>query len=459
MTLAKDFTTGSVPRHLFGYSFSLFLTGLLQLAYSTVDMFIVGRVMGEVGLSAVSVGGDVVTMLMFFGRGFASAGRVLIAKYLGAGQKDRVGRLVATMVVVLLLAGLVLGGGCFLLRHQILRWMNTPAEAFQQALNYSGICILGLVFSCGYNALSAVMGGMGDARHPVVFVSIAAVTNVILDILLVAVFPLGAAGAAIATVISQCLSFVACALFLYRRREDLGFVVRKQDFLDLDREELEALCRLGIPMAIKSAAIHFSKLFVNSYINSYGVVISAFAGVAGKIKSISNEFAHCLSTAGASIVGQNIGARKYQRVTRTSLTAGAWALAVAAVCTALVCMFPEKIFGFFMKPEDMAAMLPIARAYLPVAVLVFLGSALRAPANALLNGSGNYRVNFVTAILDGIVLRIGLALLLGKALEMGYMGFWLGDALAGFVPAVIGLAFYFSGRWKNDVLKKEKREL
>ncbi len=446
-TLVVDFTTGSIPKQLFLFASPLFLSSLLQIAYNMVDMVVVGNVMGDIGLSAVSVGGDVSHFLTFLALGFSSAGQILIAKYIGAGQKEKVGRFIATMFVFLTVIALALSVVCFALRRPILLLMNTPAEAFDQALGYSSVCIAGLVFIYGYNMVSAVLRGIGDSRHPFLFISLAALLNIVLDIIFVVHCSMGAAGAALATVISQCVSFVACAVFLYRRRDSLGFAIRAQDFLHIDRDMLAALVKLGIPMAIKSASVQFSKLFVNSWINSYGVTVSAFAGIANKVNSISNLLSNALNTAGSSMVGQNIGARAYKRVPRILLTIAAATLAIASLMTLLFFTFPNQLFGIFTRDPSVLAIVP---SYLPIAALIFFGSASRAPSNALINGSGNTKANFATAILDGIVLRIGLGLLFGLGLGMDYLGFWLGDALAGFTPLVIGVVFYLSGKWKES---------
>lgn len=453
-TYVTDFTKGSIPKQLFTFAAPLFLSSLLQVLYNMVDMIVVGKVMGKAGLSAVSIGGDVSTFLTFLAMGFSAAGQVIIAKYIGAGQREKVGRFIATMFTTLMLCSVVISVVCLMLRTPILKLMNTPEEAMAEALGYSTVCMIGLLFIYGYNIVSAVLRGIGDSKHPFVFISIAAVINVVLDILFVAIIPMGATGAALATVISQCVSFLACAVFLLKNKEKLGFSLQLPDFLHPDREMLSDLLKLGVPMAIKSASIQFSKLFVNSWINSYGVAVSAFAGVANKINSISNLISNSLNTAGSSMVGQNIGAKQYRRVPRISLAIAVATFTIATVLSAAICLFPEAIFSIFIKETDKQAVLAVGMEYLPIAVLIFFGSACRAPANAILNGSGNYRINFVTAILDGIILRIGLSILFGLVLDMQYLGFWLGDALAGFTPMVIGIFFYLSGRWKEKEDRK-----
>lgn len=449
-SLISDFTQGNIVKQLFVFATPLFLSSLLQIVYNVVDMAVVGHVLGKTGLSAVSVGGDVSSFLTFVAMGFSNAGQVIISQYIGAGKKERLGKFIATMFSFLMVVGVALSVICLIFREQILVLMNTPDEAFSEALGYSTVCIAGMVFIYGYNMVSAVLRGMGDSKHPFVFISIAAVLNVILDIVFVQYTPLGSAGAALATVISQAVSFLSCCAFLYKRRKDFGFDMHLKYFFKWERNMLSELVKLGVPMAIKSASIHFSKLFVNSWINSYGVEVSAFAGIANKVNSMSNLLSNAMNTAGSSMVGQNIGAKQFKRVPRIMITIFASGLFISAVMSVLIYLLPEQIFGLFTSDK---AVLTVAMEYLPVATVMFFGSAFRAPMNALINGSGIHKINFATAIFDGIIMRIGLSVLFGLVFNMDYLGFWLGDALAGYTPFVIGIVFYLSGKWKNKVIK------
>ena len=442
----KDFTQGNITKQLVVFAWPLFLSNLLQVVYNLVDMVVVGNVLGKVGISAVSVGGDVSHLLTFIAMGYASAGQVLIARYVGAKQTEKIGRFVGTMSSFLLLCAVVVSVVALGMQDRLLRWMNTPEASYEGAAAYSAICMVGLVFIYGYNVVSAILRGMGDSKHPFIFVSIAAVTNLVLDVVFVVGLDMGPGGAALATVISQAVSFIACVVFLYHNRERFGLVMTKRDFLHWDSEMLGALVKLGTPMAIKSASIQISKLFVNSWINSYGVEVSAFAGIANKLSSIINLISNALNTAGSTVVGQNIAAGKFDRVKQTMISLAKITLSIATVLSLLICLFPQAFFGLF---TDDQAVLALVKGYLPIAVLLFYGSAMRSIMNSLLNGSGNYMVNFATAIFDGIVMRIGLAVLFGLVLDMRHFGFWLGDALAGFTPFVIGVVFYFSGSWKK----------
>ena len=411
-----------------------------------IDMMIVGNVLGKSGLSAVSVGGDVSNFLTFVAMGFSNAGQVLIARYIGARERHKLGKFVGTMSSFLISCAVFLSVVGLLFQKEILQVMNTPPEALEGALHYSGVCMAGLVFIYGYNIVSAILRGMGDSKHPFIFISMAAVINLSLDIVFVMGFGMGPGGAALATVISQAISFLTCAVFLTKNRQKFELNIGMREFLHWDKEMLSSLIKLGAPMAIKSASVQVTKLFVNSWINSYGVAVSAFAGIANKVASIANLISTAMNTAGSTMVGQNLAAKEYERVKKILKQLAILTLSVSTLMSVTVCLFPNEIFGIFTSESDV---LVIAGGYVPIAVLVFYGSALRAVMNALINGSGNYKINFATAILDAIVLRIGLALLFGLALGMEHYGFWLGDALAGFTPFWIGLIFYFSGGWKK----------
>ena len=443
----KDFTKGNITSQLVIFAWPLLLSNILQVVYSMVDMIVVGNVMGEVGISAVSVGGDVTNLLTFVGMGFASAGQILIARYIGAKQKDKISRFVGTMGGFLFLCAIVASILGLVFQNGLLSLMNTPSEAYEGARSYSTICISGLIFIYGYNVVSAILRGMGDSKHPLIFIAVAAVINIFLDILFVK--DMGAGGAALATVISQAISFICCVIFLYIKRRQFELNISIRDFIIWDSKMLLAFVKLGAPMAIKFASVQVSKLFVNAWINGYGVAVSAFSGIANKLASVVNLFSNAMNTAGSTMVGQNIVAGKFDRVKHIMKDVLLITLAIVSIFSVIIAIFPEEVFGIFANESSREA-LKLSREYVPIAILMFLASSLRAVMNALINGSGNTAVNFTTAILDGIVLRIGLAVLLGIIFEMGYFGFWLGDAIAGFTPFFIGLIFYLSGSWKKS---------
>ena len=447
-SMVRDLTQGSVTKLLMVFAFPLLCSNLLQTVYNMVDMIVIGRYVGSAGLSAVSIGGDVFHFLTFIVMGFSNAGQVILSQYIGAGNRERVRGTIGTMFTVLLSSAVVIMVICLFLDRQFLTWLNTPEEAFPDALQYVQTCACGLVFIYGYNLVSAILRGMGDSRHPFMFIAVATVVNLVLDLVFVAGLGLGAFGAALATVLGQSLSFIWALIYLFRNREAFGFDFRLQSFKP-DMEVLPRFIKLGLPMCLQAAAINISMLFVNSFINAYGVVACAVTGVGNKLGSITAVVTNALSTAGASMVGQNIGAHKYERIPRIIGISMIIDLGFAAILSLLTVAFPREIFGVFNSDPEV---LDMAMTYIPVAVLLYVGFGMRSPFFALINGCGNAKLNLAVGLLDGVICRVGLALLMGLALNMGIMGFWLGNAFAGYVPFFVGGVFFLTGLWKTDKL-------
>ncbi len=443
--LIRDLTTGSVPKTLLRFSLPLFLSGLLQMVYNMVDMIVVGRFVGTRGLSAVSIGGEVLMLITFVAMGFSNAGQILISRYVGENRRDKVGEMVGTLFTLLMSLAVVIMGVFLLTYRQIINWLNTPEDIWEYTRQYSVTCVFGIVFIYGYNLVSAILRGMGDSRHPFLFIALASVINVVLDVLFVGPLGLGPLGAALATVIGQGVSFLFALRLLYKSREHIGFDFKPAHFR-LYPSVTRPLISLGIPMVIQSAAITFSMLFVNAYINTYGTVAVAVTGVARKIESMISVISQAISSAGGAMIAQALGAGKIKRVPKVVLHA-LWILAIPASLFALVtALRPEWLFGLF---SDDAQVLAMAITYIPVAMIQYLGCTLRPPSFALINGSGNSKLNLLVALLDGMFCRIGLALLLGVSMGMGIMGFWLGNALSGLVPFLIGGTYLLSGAWKR----------
>ena len=442
--IITDLTVGSVPKQLLTFAAPLVASGFLQTFYNMVDMLVVGHWVGTNGLAAVSIGADVLHFLMFIALGIASAGQIIISQFIGAKQREKVTHMIGTLFTFVLSAAVVMTLVCFLLRYQILGFLNTPPEAFDYAYSYAVTCIFGLIFIYGYNLVSAILRGMGDSRHPFIFIAIASLVNIVLDLLFVAVFEMGPFGAALATVIGQSISFICALVILYRRREELGFDFKLKSF-GLKMDVFPSLIKLGIPLSIQSAAISLSMLFISRWINAFGAVHTTLYGVSRKIESVLNTVSQALSTSGGSMNGQCIGAEKYERVPKVMRTIALFAGVIAVILSVVTILAPEFLFGLF---SDDPAVLELCTLFVIPILINYLGAVLRPTMFSLINGSGNSRLNLAVALLDGIIVRIGLAFFLGKG--FGVIGYWYGAALAGLMPFVIGIAYYLSGKWRTN---------
>ncbi len=447
-TMINDLTQGSVTKTLFAFAAPFMLSNLLQTVYNLVDMVVIGQFVGSAGLSAVSIGGEMLHLITFICMGFCSAGQITISQYVGAGDRRSVSRMIGNMFTCIFLLAIVMTVVGLWGANWMLTIMNTPQEAFEQAMDYTVVCFWGTVFIFGYNVVSSILRGMGDSKRPFVFIAVAAVINLVLDLLFVAVFHWDAFGAALATVIGQAVSFVGSLIYLFIKRESFGFDFKLKSF-GLQWEYVRILLRLGFPMCLQYCAIMISSLFVQSYINAYGVVASAVNGVGNKLGSVMSVVTNAINNAGSAMIGQNMGAGKTDRVNRVIGSSMAFCLAIATVLAIIMVAFPRQVFGLFNSDPEV---LDMAMEYVLIAVLNFYGFALRAPFNALINGLGHASLALVSGLLDGVVARIGLAVLLGVTLNMGIHGFWYGNVAAGYVPFVIGIIYYLSGRWKTRKL-------
>lgn len=444
-TMAKDLTNGSVPKLLFMFAAPLFVSNALQAIYNVVDMIVVGQVIGKTGMSAVATGGNILGLLNFIVMGFAGAGQILIAKSVGQKDDDSVKKTIGTMFTLLLSAAVLMSIICYIFRDGLLQLVNTPEEAYAYTMDYTLVCMAGLIFIYGYNIVSAIMRGMGDSKRPFMFVAIASVINIILDILFVAVMGMEVVGAALATVIGQGVSFIFALIYFYKHKVEFGFDFKPKSFIPR-RDTVRKLCSLGIPMAIQSAAITISMTVVTAWVNKFGVVYSACAGVLGKLNMLVGILSQSLTTAAGSMVGQNLGAKKYKRIPQILLSATLCTLAIVSLYIVALILFPELMVGLFTNDEVILASASII--ILPCVINAF-GAVSRSFAFAIINGSGNSKLNLLVAIIDGMIARISIAYVLGWYLEMGPQGFWLGDAIAGFMPFLIGFIYYLTGKWKQ----------
>ena len=444
-SMTRDLTRGPVRSVLLRFTLPLFISNALQAVYNLVDMIIVGNYIGKAGMSAVSIGGDILHLLTFVAMGFSSAGQVIIAQAVGARQQDAVRKTIGTMFSFLLGFSVFMAVICYALRFSILGWLNTPAAAYAYTMDYTVTCIYGLVFIYGYNIVSAILRGMGDSKRPFLFIAIAALLNIVLDIVFVKYCGMAVFGAALATVIGQGVSFLVSVIYLYLRRQNFGFDFRPSSFR-IDAKQFRKLLALGIPMAIQSAAVNLSKIVLTSWINMYDVTYSALAGVFNKLNIMCGVISQSFTTAGSSMVGQNLGARQFDRVKQTLLTILTISMCISGLFTIIMLVCPDVVYSMFTSDMDVLELASVLT--LPV-ILNFYGSATRSVAFSLINGSGRSRLNLAVAMIDGVIARIGLAALLGFSLGLNCLGFWLGDALAGFMPMVIGLVFWLSGKWKK----------
>lgn len=443
--MGMDFTRGPVMPLLVRFFLPFLLANLINSVYNAVDTVIIGQFAGSSGIVAVSMGGKLLSLFTSLGIAFSGGGQVLISQLIGAKRRDELRATIGTMFTEMFFISVLLAAATLILSRGILVWFNMPEASFDAGLAYMRITCMGLPLIFGYNAVSAVLRGMGDSKHPLIFIAVAAAINLIGDIVFVVCFHLGAAGTAIATVLGQGCSFLFSVFLLYRDREKFGFDFRPRSFVP-DRAKLRIMLRLGVPMAFGSCCINGTQLVISRYVNLFGLTQAAAYSIGDKAVQIANIFHQSVRQAAGSMVGQNIGADKRERVTDVVKSSALITFSAAACLSALALLFPGRIFSLFSRDQDVLA---YAAPFMAIACIVFLLSALLGTFDSVVVGTGNTLLSTIGGLLDGVVFRACFGFLFAYGLHMGVTGFFLGDALARLGPVSVSGIYYCSGAWKR----------
>lgn len=444
-SLSRDFTQGNILRQLIFFSLPFMASNALQVLYSTIDMLIVGKYVGTAGLSAVSQSSQILNFATMICLGFSNGGQILVAQALGAGKREQMNRIIGTLFTFISLVAVFFAAVLLIFCRPILILMKIPGESFDMAKQYLIICGAGMFFTAGYNMVSAVLRGMGDAKRPFLFIGIASAVNLVLDILFTGILGWGVSGAAYATIIGQGVSFLFSLYYLFRRRAEFGFDFRGESF-SLNRKYTGMIVSLGTPMAIQSGFINLSMLFVNAMINEVGVVASATFGVGCRIDDIINKISQGLQYAAMPMISQNIGAGKQKRACRVVTHTWVLSAVLTVFFMALYLLLGKPMFRLF---SDDPAVHEMSSVFISAILWMFPAFAVMRGSGAFIQGIGNAKLCMVLALLDGVVLRIGLSWLFGIALGWGFYGFVLGYALAPYGYAIPSMIYFLSGVWKK----------
>ena len=443
----RDLTQGSVTKQLIKFATPFLLSNLLQALYSVADMIIVGNFRGEIGITGVSIGSQVNILVTGAAMGLSVGGTVMIAQYGGQKMFKEQRRTICTMTTIYLMLSVVLTATMLLVCHPLLKLLNTPANAYQETVNYYNICMGGMIFMFLYNAISGVLRGMGDSKRPLYFVLIAAITNVVLDLVLVGKYNMGSAGAAWATIASQALSVIISLGYLIKRK---FFAEYKLEDLKIKKEQLVPMFKIGIPSSIQSLVVSLSFLTLTALINDLpnADIASACQGIGGKINSFAILPGLAISSAISSMAGQNIGAGEFKRAKKTMYIGMIMAFSVSVIVFAIVNIFPEFLISLFGIGDNPEAITTGAR-YVQIISFDYLFASIMFCYNGLAIASGNTYIALLNAVVNGICVRVPVAYFLVNVMNMGFDGVAYAMGFASIGGIIIGAIFVATGKWKK----------
>lgn len=375
-----DMTEGPLFKKILIFSLPLVITGILQCLYNAADLIVVGHFNGHIALAAVGSTAALTNLIVGVFMGLSVGAGVCAAQYIGSREYDKVRKVVHTSVVTSVVLGIVVGVFGFIFAPQLLHLMDTPDNVIEHATLYIRIIFCGVPANLLYNYCASILRSSGDTKHPLVFLTISGLVNVLLNIILVTAFDMGVAGVAVATVASQLLSAIMVVVYMCRSDSYLRIDLRK---LSIDRHTLSRMMAIGIPSGIQGSLFSLSNVVIQSSINSFDDIVMASNSAAGNIEGFIWIAMNSVSQASVTFTGQNVGAKKYDRIGRVLLGCTAVTVAVWALFAAAILIFRTEFLGLYAggSEEVIAAGLKrimiIAPTYVLCGMMETVGGTLR----------------------------------------------------------------------------------
>lgn len=433
-------TEGVIWKELLLFSIPLLLGNLFQQLYNAVDSVVVGNYIGQQALAAVGSSAPVINLLVSFFMGLAVGAGVIISRYFGARNKVGLHDAVHTSMALTFAAGLIMTVVGVLLSPYILEWVGTPDDVMANSILYLRIYFLGILSVMVYNMGSGILRAVGDSKNPLYFLIISSITNIILDLLFVIVFKMGIAGVGWATLIAQTISAILTMILLVRTREEYQVILRHIRF---HKDMLLEIIRLGLPSGLQNAVVSFSNVIVQSNINAFGSQAMAGCGSYTKIDGFAILPVMSFSMALTTFTGQNMGARKYDRVKKGART-GILMSVITIVCISslLLLLGPRVMAIFSSDPTVIHYGLYMMKVMAPCYIFLAISHAF----NGIIRGAGITTIPMIVMVTCWCGLRMAWILTTVPIFHdigvvfLGWPITWIASALWLFL-------YYRKGNW------------
>jgi len=440
----KDLTVGNSGRLIFHFAVPMLIGNVFQQFYNIADSVISGKFIGKEALAAVGASFPLIFMLISFVIGIAMGTTVIVAQYFGARDIRMVKRAMDTLYIFLFFASILVTALGLIFSKPIFRLINLPADIMPQAVTYFNVYLTGLIFFFGFNGTSAILRGLGDSKTPLFFLIISTVTNIILAVLFVAIFKWGVAGAALATVISQAGAFITGIIYLNRTHEVVKLSLRNLEF---DWGIFKKSLQIGLPSGFQQTFVALGMLAVMRIVNGFGTNVIAAYSVAGRIDSLAGMPAMNFAVALSTFVGQNLGARKIDRVRLGFRSTLYMSSALALFTTVMVVIFSRGLMKLFTSD---AAVIEIGSQYLIIVGSFYVFFSTMFVIGGVMRGAGDTLIPMFITLFSLWIIRIPLAWLFST--QMGYKGIWWSIPIAWFVGMCSSYLYYLKGNWKKKVI-------
>ncbi|MEG0360735.1 MAG: MATE family efflux transporter [Longicatena sp.] len=393
-------TEGVIWKELLWFSFPLLLGNLFQQMYNAVDSIVVGQYLGAQALASVGSSAPVINLLVSFFMGLSVGAGVIISRYFGARQKENLQDAIHTSIALTFVAGIIMTFVGVLLSPLVLEWVGVPSNVMDNSVLYLRIYFLGVLSVMIYNMGSGILRAVGDSKNPLYFLIISSLTNVALDLLFVIVFKMGIAGVGWATLISQTISAVLIIILLVRTKEDYKLTLKLIKFHPI---MLREIVRIGLPSGIQNAIVSFSNVIVQSNINAFGSLAMAGCGSYTKIDGFAILPVMSFSMALTTFTGQNMGARKFDRVKKGAKTGILMSIITIVCISILLLVLGPQILSIFSSDQRVIDYgLYMMRVLAPFYIFLAISHAF----NGIIRGAGITTVPMIVMVTCWCGLRM-----------------------------------------------------
>jgi putative MATE family efflux protein len=446
--IENNLSRGNVLTKLVLFALPFLASNVVQSFYNVADMLIVGNFSGTESMSGVNIGGQVTFILTNIVIGLSMGATVLIGQYVGAENRIGLKRVTATVITLLLVLGVIITTVMLIFKGPVLRLIRTPPESYLESDRYLTVTVAGIIFIFGYNALAAILRGMGNSKHPFYFVLIACITNVVLDLLFVAGFGWDAFGAALATVISQALSMFLCIGYMVRNNFQFDF---KLSSFKIYGDQMTLIFKIGLPTCIQNGITSISFLFITTIVNIVGgVSASAAVGAVGKFNSFAFMPTIAMSSSVSAMTAQNIGAGRIERAVQACRIGTVFSVIVTWVFFVFVQIFPAQILSIFGNDPEM---IRNGVTYLRSFSIDFLLIPFIFCINGFLIGGGHTIFTLITSIFSSVLLRVPVCYIFAVSAGWGLFGVGMGAPAASLGVLLVIIGYMLSGQWKQNAIK------
>lgn len=437
-----NLTEGTLWKTLVRFSMPLALSSLLQSTYSVVDLIVAGHFVGKVALSAISNASQITILLTQVIIGVTMGANVLIGQYYGSRDPKNRKKTNVTLFSASMLFGIMMMLLLLLFGKQVLVLIKAPV--LEDATTYLRISALALVPIFGYNALSAMIRGVGNSKQPLYFILMGTIVNIVCDILFIGYFHMGVAGAAWATLLAQALCFLAALFYTLWQRELYGLCLKK---LTIEKDKFRIILRLGIPSAVQMTLVGLSWLTMTFFINRYGVEASAASGINVKIKDFAQLFTTAMISATSTMVAQCLGAGLFDRAKKAVYVAMRITLGVSVLLILIIQLLAPQLVALF-GPDQETAHWAVLNLRIEIFAQIFY--AIFMVYNALAIGAGHMVFVLINSIANSIVARIILALIFDAS--FGLVGIYWACLIAPLVSVPLGYLYERSNIWRRSLV-------